>query len=196
MLILYYITALNNLKPLLCVISNDYLTLNCYEHVSMSTGPEFSSLVESIILIKNDPYGLKFSSAAFLQWLDETLTQLDHEWTSDYLHKSWHPYNLLQLDGIPYYQEHRHFGPNMTLQPKQEAFIQGDWHDFTEERRNPFQGTHQSRVGILCLTIILLMLIMQGISWYTTFVICLQRIPFRVQISFRCFIPITFKGKV
>jgi hypothetical protein len=32
-------------------------------------------------------------SAAFLQWLDETLTQLDREWTSDYLPNSWLPYN-------------------------------------------------------------------------------------------------------
>jgi hypothetical protein len=32
----------------------------------------------------------------------------------------------LQLDGILYYQEDWHFGPNMTLQPKQEAFTQGD----------------------------------------------------------------------
>jgi hypothetical protein len=50
-LILFYITTLKNLKPLSCVISNDYLTLKCYKHVSIFTGTEFGSLVESIILI-------------------------------------------------------------------------------------------------------------------------------------------------
>jgi hypothetical protein len=40
--ILFYNTALNNLKPLLCIVSNDYLTLNCYKRVSIFTGPEFS----------------------------------------------------------------------------------------------------------------------------------------------------------
>jgi hypothetical protein len=54
-LIPFYITTLNNLKPLLCIISNDYLTWNCYERVSIFTGPEFLSLAESIILIENDP---------------------------------------------------------------------------------------------------------------------------------------------
>jgi hypothetical protein len=39
--IIFYNTALNNPKPLLCVISNDYLTLNCYERVTIFTGPEF-----------------------------------------------------------------------------------------------------------------------------------------------------------
>jgi hypothetical protein len=61
---------------LLCVISNDYLTLNCYERVTIFTGPEFGWLAEPIILTKNDPYESKFSSAAFLQWLDQS----DHEW--------------------------------------------------------------------------------------------------------------------
>ena len=45
-LILSYITALNNPKPLLCIISNEHLTLNCYERVSISTGPEFGSVVD------------------------------------------------------------------------------------------------------------------------------------------------------
>jgi hypothetical protein len=58
----------------------------------------------------------------------------------------------------------------ITFSRSKEAFTQGDWHDFTDERWNPFQGTHQSRVGILCLTIILLILIKQGISRYMTFV--------------------------
>jgi hypothetical protein len=78
---------------LIFVISNDYLTSNCYECVTIFTGPEFGWLAEPIILTKNDPYGLKFSSAAFLQWLDKTLTQLGREWTSDYLPNSWLPYN-------------------------------------------------------------------------------------------------------
>jgi hypothetical protein len=42
--------------------------------------------------------------------------------------------------------------------------------DAPEERRDPFQGRRQSRVGILCLTIILLILFKQRISRYTTFV--------------------------
>jgi transketolase len=39
--ILFYNSALNNLKPLIFVISNDYLTSNCYECVTIFTGPEF-----------------------------------------------------------------------------------------------------------------------------------------------------------
>jgi hypothetical protein len=39
--IISYNTALNNPKPLSCIISNDYLTSNCYKHVTIFTGPEF-----------------------------------------------------------------------------------------------------------------------------------------------------------
>ena len=46
--------------------------------------------------------------------------------------------------------------------------LQGNWHDFTKEQWNPFQWTHQSCVGILCLTILLLLLIKQSISRYMT----------------------------
>jgi hypothetical protein len=34
--VVFYNTALNNLKPLSCFIPNDYLTLNCNERVSIS----------------------------------------------------------------------------------------------------------------------------------------------------------------
>ena len=78
-------------------------------------------------------------------------------------------HDQLQLNGIPYYQEHWHFGPNLILQPKylpfsylafftlcrsftvisshfwhKKQFIQGNWHNFTEEWRNPFQVTPQA----------------------------------------------------
>jgi hypothetical protein len=78
-LIIFYNTTLYNPKPLLFAISNDYLTFNCFKRVAIFTGPEFGWLAEPIIPTKNDPYGLKFSSAAFLQRLDETITQSDCE---------------------------------------------------------------------------------------------------------------------
>jgi hypothetical protein len=98
--------------------------------------------------------------------------------------------NQLQPNGIPHYQEHWimtlqpkcptfltlfyltqiYYSNFITLSRKEEAFIQDGWHDFTEEQRDPFQGTHQSRVGILRLTILLLILFKQGFSRSMTFV--------------------------
>ena len=80
---------------------------------------------------------------------------------------------------------------------------QGDWHDFTEERWNPFQGTHQSWVGILCLTILLFLFhpaehfIMQSTSSSTTFNIYdihLLTTFLQVRTSSRCPISIMFEG--
>ena len=88
--------------------------------------------------------------------------------------------------------------------------FQGEWHDFTEEQWNPFQGAHQSWVGahqswvgILCLTILLFLfyttehLIKQSTSLSTTFKIYdihLLTTFFQIRTSSWCPISIMFEG--
>jgi hypothetical protein len=62
--ITFLITALNDLKLLLCDIQNAYLTADCHEQINCVAGPEFSSDAGLIMIVKKALYGLKTSGAA------------------------------------------------------------------------------------------------------------------------------------
>ena len=67
------IVALNELSVMACDIQNAYLTAECREKIWTHAGPEFSSEIGSIMIVKKVLYGLKGSGAAFRAHLAEKL---------------------------------------------------------------------------------------------------------------------------
>ena len=129
--------------------------------MSMFLSFQEQSLIHQHLLIKQN---LSLYPAA--QHPYNTFTSLNHPWPRDHLPNPEQPYNqamsTINCKSAAFYIFKSSTAlTSYFLWDKKQPFQgdwQGNWHDFTKEQWNPFQGTHQSQVGILCLTILLFLL--------------------------------------
>ena len=137
------------------------ITISHWIVMSMFLSFQEQSLIHQHLLIKQN---LSLYPAA--QHPYNTFTSLNHPWPRDHLPNPEQPYNqamsTINCKSAAFYIFKSSTAlTSYFLWDKKQPFQgdwQGNWHDFTKEQWNPFQGTHQSQVGILCLTILLFLL--------------------------------------
>ena len=97
------IAALNGLSTLGCDIQNTYLTALCHKKIWTAAGSEFGSEAGKNMLVVRALYVLKFSGAAFRDFLVEALYDLGYKSSVAYP-DVWMRPSIKEKDGLKYWE--------------------------------------------------------------------------------------------
>ena len=81
LIIMFMVAALNGLDLQTPDIENAYLTIPCREKIWTISGPEFGIDECKVYIVVRASYGLKFSSAAFREFLAERLYDMGFKYS-------------------------------------------------------------------------------------------------------------------